>query len=298
MTTKSVHSARAGQRLQRIVLRFALYGGALIVGVPLALAYAMTSTLRAPISTTPTEGYETVSFVSEGLRLRGWLRKGAHDQAAFVIVHGLGDTLESYQEHARPLVDRGHTVLLFDLRAHGGSEGSRTTLGGHESEDVRAAMRYLREAELGGAGYVLMGHSMGAVAVLLAAADESDVRAVIAEAPYDTYRNTVTHHARIFFGLPSWMPWIPLSIGFAELIAGFDADAIDCVSAAERIHAPLLAIVDGEDSRMPEPVVRRIFDAHSGPKELWIAAGVDHVGAILNPDWKERIIEFLDDQGL
>jgi pimeloyl-ACP methyl ester carboxylesterase len=132
---------------------------------------------------------------------------------------------------------------------------------------------------------------MGSVAVLLAAADRTDVRAVIAEAPFDSYRNTVAHHARLLYGLPSWFPLIPLAILGAESLAGFDADDVDAVAAASRIQAPLLAIVDGDDRRMPEPVVRRIVDAHHGPMRL-DCSGVDHVGAIQHPDWKS-VVPFL-----
>ena len=283
---------------RRLLLRIALYGGALFVALPAVFAFVLTKAHRAPVSARPPARYEEVRFLSDGLRLRAWLSRGDRDLPAVIIVHGLGDTLESYQEHAESFIDRGHTVLLPDLRGHGGSESRYTTLGGHESEDVRAAMRYLKAVGLADDGFVLMGHSMGAVAVLLAAADRSDVRAVIAEAPFDTYRNTVADHARLVYGLPSWVPLIPLSIQGAEWRAGFDADAIDAVAAASRMQAPLLAIVDGDDRRMPEPVVRRIVDAHPGVNGLWIASGVDHVGAIYHPDWKTVVLGFLDEHRL
>ncbi|MGH9323613.1 MAG: alpha/beta hydrolase [Vicinamibacteria bacterium] len=271
-----------------------LYGGALFVALPIVLGHALTRTYHSGVSAEPPPGYESIGIESQGLRLRAWLARGVAGKPAVVIVHGLGDTLESYQRHALPFLERGHTVLLLDLRGHGGSEGSRTTLGGRESEDVRAAMSSLRQAGLADSGFVLMGHSMGAVAVLLAAGSESDVRAVIAEAPFDSYRNTVAHHARLLYGLPSWVPVIPLSIFAAEWLGDFDADAIDTVHAAERVEAPILAIVDGLDERMPESVVRRILDAHRGPHRLWIAAGVDHVGAIEHQDWGKEILQFLE----
>ena len=75
----------------------------------------------------------------------------------------------------------------------------------------------------------------------------------------------------------------------AEWRAGFDADDVDAVKAARRIKAPLLAIVDGEDRRMPERVVRRVWGAHPGPKDIWIAPGVDHVGAVQLREHPERI---------
>src|SRR5262249_35866518 len=163
----------------------------------------------------------------------------------------------SYVESARVLGHRGHSVLLLDLRGHGGSEGTRTTLGGREREDVRAGLAALAARGLSERGTVLMGTSMGAVSVLPAAVGDGRVRAAVAEAPFDTYRDSVAHPAALFYGLPRWLPIIPLSIAVAEWRAGFHADDVDAVDAARRVHAPLLAIVDGADPRMPEPVVRR-----------------------------------------
>ena len=285
-------------RRSRVLARVLLYGGLLFVGLPFAFSQVMIGTHRRTVSARPVEGYEQIQLVSDGLRLRAWLGRGRVDRPAFVVAHGLGDDLESYLGHARPLRARGHTVLLVDLRGHGGSEGSFTTLGGLESHDVRAAMAHLREAGLARAGIGLMGASMGAVAVLLAAADQPDVRVVVVEAPYDTYRDSIRHHAKLLYHVPPWLPLIPLSIRFAEWRAGFSADAIDCVVAARRIRAPLLAIVDGADERMPEPVVRRVVDAHPGAHRLWVAPGATHVGAILDPGWRGVVIGFLEEQGL
>jgi pimeloyl-ACP methyl ester carboxylesterase len=283
----------AANRATRIVLRLLLYGGALLVGVPLALSHVMTRTFRSPVTSRPPAGFEELTLSSDGLKLRAWLAKGDPAKPAALVIHGLGDSLESYLGHARLFRERGDTVLLVDLRGHGRSEGKLTTLGGLESHDVRAGLRYLREHDLARGGLVLMGHSMGAVAVLLAAAEQKDLRAVIVEAPYDTYRNTIAHHARLLYGLPSWVPIIPLAIRAAEWRAGFDADDIDAVKAARRIEAPLLAIVDGADPRMTVDIVKRVVDAHPGPKRLWVAPGVDHVGAIDHPDYRKVVLGFL-----
>jgi hypothetical protein len=39
--------------------------------------------------------------------------------------------------------------------------------------------------------------------------------------------------------------------------------------------------------------VRRVYEAHPGPKQLWVAPGVDHVGAILLPEYWPRVLDFL-----
>jgi uncharacterized protein len=276
--------------------RLVFYTFAVLVGVPLAFSQVLLrGAPEAP--SPPPPGYTAGSVVSEGLRLRTWTRRGSDARPAVVIVHGLGDSLESYVDRGDVLARRGHTVLLLDLRAHGASEGRYTTLGGHEREDVRAAMDALRKEGRALSGLVLMGHSMGAVAVLRAAAGQPDVRAVIAEAPYDTYRENVFHHAWLLYRLPRWVPIIPITIAIAEWRADFRADDVDAVKASASFAAPLLAIADGADSRMPEEVVRRVADAHAGPHQLWVAPGADHVGAILHPDYWRVVLSFLDRSG-
>jgi pimeloyl-ACP methyl ester carboxylesterase len=120
----------------------------------------------------------------------------------------------------------------------------------------------------------------------------------VAEAPYDSFRGTVLHHARLYYGLPEWFPLIPAAIRVAEWRAGFDADDVDTVAAARQLTAPLLLIRDGEDLRMPEPVVRRVYDAHRGPKQLWVAEGAPHSGGSHARGYWETVLGFLDKQGL
>ena len=49
---------------------------------------------------------------------------------------------------------------------------------------------------------------------------------------------------------------------------------------------------------MPEAVVRRVADAHAGPHQVWVAPGVEHVGAVLHPDHWRVVLTFLDAGGV
>jgi pimeloyl-ACP methyl ester carboxylesterase len=279
-------------RSAKILGRVIFYGVVVFVLLPLAFSQIMLRLPRQPVGRVHPP-FEEAFVASEGLRLRTWTVVGRPDRAAVVLVHGLGDSLEGYTGHARVLHHRGHTVLLVDLRAHGGSEGRDSTLGGRERADVRAAARHLRERGLAPAGLVFMGFSLGTAAVMGAAPDEPDVRAVVLEAPFDTARGTIAHHGWLLYRIPSWFPLGRLALAIAGWRAGFDPDEVDLVRAAARLRAPLLAIVDGDDPRMPEAVVRRVYDAHAGPKEIWVAPGAPHVGAVLHPDYWERVTAFL-----
>ena len=284
-------------RRARVLARVVSYAVAILVGVPLAFSQVMIGSFRQPAHPAP-PGYEEGRVESEGLKLRTWTLRGRPDKAAVVVGHGVGDTLESFTDFASRLNARGHTVLLLDFRGHGGSEGFYTTLGGREREDVRAAARSLRDRGLAGSGLVFIGFSMGAVAVLRAAADRTDVRAVVVEATYDTLAGTIAHHAWLFYRMPRWFPIVPLTTWLAGCRGGFDPAEVDAVFAASRCRSPLLAIADGADDRMPEAVVRRVFDAHPGPKTLWVAPGAPHVGAVLHPDYWPTVEAFLLANGL
>jgi len=285
-------------RRGRILLRVAFYSTVVLVVLPWVFSSLMVAPLPRQETRAPEPGFEELWLTSDGLRLRAWLSRGAGDQPAVVLTHGLGDSIESYADLARRWVRRGHTALLVEMRAHGKSEGKHTTLGGLEKHDLEAGIDALRSRDLDRQGLILSGVSMGSVAVLLAAAGRSDLRAVLAEAPYDSFRETMAHHGQLFYGLPRWVPLVPMSIAVAEWRAGFDADAIDSVAAARRIRAPLLLIVDGVDPRMPEPVVRRILDAHPGPKRLWVAPGEGHAAGSLNEGYWPTVESFLAENGL
>jgi uncharacterized protein len=284
-------------RRARVLARLALYGGALVLGLPVALSQLMLGTVRQA-SHAAYPPFEESWLRSDGLRLRAWTVRGKPERAAVVVAHGLGDTLESFAGVALDLHARGHTVLLLDMRGHGGSEGRYTTLGARERDDVRAAMAGLRSRGLAPAGFVLMGYSLGSAAVLRAAALEPETRAVVVEAPFDTYRDTVALHGTLLYGLPRWFPLTPLAIAVAEWRGGFDADDVDLLVAARATRAPLLAIADGDDPRMPEWVVRRVYDAHPGPKAFWLAPGVDHVGASQLSEYWPTVLRFLESQGI
>jgi uncharacterized protein len=284
-------------RRARVLARLALYGTALLAGLPLAFSEVLVRPLRQPVSPPP-PGVEEERIVASGLKLRTWTWPAGPDRAAVIVVHGVGDSLESFAEYASVLAQRGHTVLLLDLRGHGGSEGRHTTLGALEREDVRAAMAHLRARGRARGGLVLMGFSLGTSAVLHAAVSEPDVRAVVLEAPFDSYRGTVAHHAWLYYRIPRWLPLLPLTVAIAEWRGGFDADTVDLVAAAGRTAAPLLVIVDGADPRMPEAVGRRVYDAHRGPKSLWVAPGAEHVGAILHREYWPHVLGFLEAHGL
>ena len=132
------------------------FGSVLIAAYLAASGYigaTLTTTSRTPFEHFPDAyglPYENVRFPSHAdrLQLSGWLLGPVESAAAsrpVVIVHGWQQNRQSeldgrVLEVAAHLVGRGRTVLLFDLRGWGRSNGTRVSLGPAEAHDVRGAL--------------------------------------------------------------------------------------------------------------------------------------------------------------
>lgn len=235
---------------------------------------------------------EEVELRSEdGFRLAAWwMPSGKPGKAPVVILHGLGASKAHMIDYILFAQKQGHPTLAIDFRGHGGSDPSLTSIGFYESRDVTAAMQFVRERGTGDP--VLWGTSMGAVSALLAAARDGEAAGLIADAPFDTYRQTVLHHARLFYGI-SEFPLITLAMPMIERRVGFRVDEVDCLRAAEQIQAPLLVLAGEKDMRMPPAMVKTIYERAAGPKEFWIIPGEGHENRNFGSQFQEKIADFL-----
>ena len=180
---------------------------------------------------------------------------------------------------AASLMAKGIAVLRFDFTGLGSSEGdfANSTFSSNVADLVRAA-DHLREIRKGPA--VLIGHSLGGAAVLAAAAQIPDAKAVVTiGAPSDPAHVTGLFRDRIddirkqgkvevsLAGRP-----FPISSGFLDDIAeqGLMAHITNLHKALLIMHAPTDAIVGIDNAS-------RIFVAAKHPKSFVSLAGADHL---------------------
>ena len=227
----------------------------------------------------------------DGLRLSAWwMPEGKPGRAPVVVLHGLGASKAHMIDYILLAQEQGNPTLAIDFRGHGSSDPSLTSIGFYESRDAAAAMRFVREK--GAGDPVLWGTSMGAVSALLAAAKDGSAAGVIADAPFDTYRNTVLHHAQLMYGLPEY-PLVALAFPMIESRARFRIADVDCLRAAHEIRAPMLVLAAEKDTRMPIPVVHSVYDQAAGPKEFWVIPGEGHENRGFGQAFQKKIADFL-----
>ena len=143
----------------------------------------------APAAETRAAG-RTVSFPSaDGTTLAAQFYEASpRPSPGVVLVHMLSRSKADWDDIAQQLEGAGIAALAIDLRGHGGSGGSASTLA-DMTRDVRAAVQWLstrpsvRPDAIG-----VVGASLGANLALLTAADQPLVRIVAAVSPSLDYR--------------------------------------------------------------------------------------------------------------
>lgn len=239
----------------------------------------------------PYEDWTTTS--EDGVSLAAWFvpAEGDSRKPPLIVVHGLGASKE-FQIHYIILGHRlGFPVLAIDLRGHGKSEKTMTTLGWKEPLDLKAWTDKLESK--GYSSPFVWGTSLGAVTALRFVSEDPRAGGVIADAPFDNLRNSMAVHARLFFGLPAF-PFVDLVSWELERLYSLDPRKIDCVKAAGKIHVPLLVIAAEEDRRMPVNVVQKIYDAASEPKKWWVIPHASHEERTFAPDFRHVVGDFLE----
>jgi pimeloyl-ACP methyl ester carboxylesterase len=143
----------------------------------------------------------------------------------------------------------------------------------------------------------LFGVSMGAAAALLAAAEYPEVTTVVADSSFLSLEHTVTHHLKMFWGLPRF-PLGDELLFFIETLAGFRSEDLDLEKAVARISTtPLLFLAGTRDRRMPIEAQRRLYAAAKSPLSRFVTVeGASHGAAYrTDPELYEKVLlEFLE----
>jgi pimeloyl-ACP methyl ester carboxylesterase len=179
-------------------------------------------------------------------------RRGRGVRLPVVMAHGLMETKERHFKRAWNLNARGHDVVLFDHRGHGGSTFRSLTFGVEEKHDMAAVIDEAQRRGLipGGGKVLTMGFSLGGGTVLQHAAIDDRVAGVIALAPFADFRGAIESFRRT---LAPWVNRDWLNAGFESACdeAGFHLDEASAVEAFRQIDVPVLLAEGGQDPFLP-----------------------------------------------
>ena len=192
-----------------------------------------------------------VSFPTvRGRTLCGWWLDGQLNRGVVIVTHGWGANREMMLPLARSVRDAGWRVLLFDARNHGESDDDDFSSMPRFAEDTEAAIDWVRNRSDGASvPVVLIGHSVGAAAVLLVASRRRDIHGVISLSafahPEDMMRRWLAWKRLPFFPIG----WYVLR--HVERVIGHRFDDIAPVRTLPRVDCPVLLAHGQSDPIIP-----------------------------------------------
>ena len=231
--------------------------------------------------------YEHVFFDSaDGTRLSGWfipalgVEKPADAKGTVIHLHGNAQNMTAHWSFAEFVPRRGYNLFAFDYRNYGDSDPVRPGPQG-VFEDSVAALDYLRtRTDIDTGKLFVFGQSLGGMlAIAAVGASPQGVLAVLAEAPFHSYSQTIRDK----------MPHVT-----AELDDTYTATAF----VAKLAPIPLLLLHGTRDVIVPYSHSVRLLEEAGEPKELVTIEGGDHVDAMVERvrgmTYQDLMIDFFD----
>jgi dienelactone hydrolase len=247
---------------------------------------AQRETVAAPALVGALECRE-VSFPSRDGRARisaTLLHAGAAACPAVVLVvgqvgcWGSDARVEGRSLHVRTLAQalrsRGITVLVTRLRGHGDSE----------RHDVLGAVDYLLSQGHAPGRIGVIGASLGACAVLMAAAEEPAIAAVVADSPRRELRREARSPAEVLMPAARWL---------GRLFSGVDVGLRPWLGDLAALRNRAVMVVHGRGDRLVPPSVGQAV-AEACDARLWLTASGSHAGTLHEalPLYITRVVDF------
>jgi uncharacterized protein len=224
---------------------------------------------------------EITLATADGIELSAWYVPTARaypGQASptVLLAHGLLDWKATMLQLVPWLHTAGYNVMLLDFRGHGRSDEVPTTLGRLEALDVQAALDWLEKEEVG-EWVGGLGMSLGAAALVNAAAEGSDLDALVLDSLFADWGDT--DFAEDYRLPPEWLvPDVPNPVDMMPALA-----------------VPVFIIHGTADILTDTEHAYRLHNAANRPKRLWINDSGHAWSAWTYPDrYQEMVLDFFD----
>ncbi len=284
-----------------------LLAAILILAAGAATLYTLRMTLENQIystsgdrigSATPADlglPYADVEFKSaSGLRIRGWFIRG-NTEGCVVLGPGKGANRWDVLSYAPFLYRAGYSVLLFDPRSTGLSQGEKYAFGYFESRDMIRAAVYL-EAAYRVEHVGILGFSAGGTAAILAALEEPRIKAVVADSAFASLDRAA---AGSMSGIRKLLFKSVLPVFRIQAKRMLEVDVFEELDLTDKIRdleKPVFFIHGTRDQVIGPGNSELLHCLAPGPKGLWRVPGAGHVQAFSHHPqaYKDRVLAFFE----
>ena len=256
------------------------------MGISGYVGWNLTHPNRKPVVSNPSEfglTYQNVKFSSQNdnVNLAGWYIPAENSKAIVIQAHGYGGS-RTKEEPSLPLtealVKKGISVLMFDFRASGESEGSLVSVGDFEQRDLLGAFNYVKS--LGYQNIGIIGYSMGASTTAVVAANEAGIKSVVLDSPFADLNEYLQVNMPLWTKLPNF-PFTPLILHEIPIITGIKPENVSPYHEMEKFkERPVLFIAGDADETIPMENSKELWEkVNNLNDEFWVVPGAKHVGS-------------------
>jgi dienelactone hydrolase len=223
--------------------------------------------------------YEDASFKSrgDGVLLKGWYLPGEKNSVILIVHGGFQNRIDDNVDTmglTRALVKTGYSVLLFDLRGRGESEGKGLALSNIEP-DIGGAVDYLISRGYDAKDICILGFCSGA-ALACIFASQNRIGALILDGCFIDVPTEVARQAESI-GIPQFLEsfFMPGGLFMARIMYGYHL--VNPIDVIHKVACPILFIHEENDEFIPYEEVLQLFRASNNPaNEVWEASGTLH----------------------
>ena len=227
---------------------------------------------------------------SKRLAVRLLLPAGREPAGVVLIIHGWGGSSADMAAVGRALSDAGFGALLVDARCHGLSDDDDFASMPRFAEDIESALRWLGGVHgWSPSDVVLLGHSVGAGAALLAAT-RTPVAGVVAIAcmahPHEMMTAMMARR-----GLPAAATRYVLRR--LQHLIGQPFDSFAPINTIGLQTRPVLLVHGDQDDVVPVGDAHRLLRAAQGDAALLVAPGAGHRSVEAFLDHAPQVVDFV-----
>jgi dipeptidyl aminopeptidase/acylaminoacyl peptidase len=188
-------------------------------------------------------------LTSDNQNISGWYVESPESDRAIILVHGLHSSRTQefagqFAEFGAELNRQGFSILMIDLRGHGQSADAKLTFGLTERKDIIAATNWLKQKGFQTGKIGVLGVSMGSACVIGAAADHSDIAAIVIDSGYAEVYPIMQKHWQSVSGLPD--VFLPSTMIFGHLFTGYDLTLSKPVQEIHRLAPRPVLLIHSE----------------------------------------------------
>lgn len=246
---------------------------------------------------TPHKKVEITTF--DGLTLRGRYYEFSPDAPIEIMMHGYHGNLErDLSGGIFRALNIGHSVLTYDHRGSGLSDGNTLTFGINESRDCRRWIDFVLKEINPDAKIILSGVSMGAATAMITSGYDDlpeNIVGIVADCGYTSAKDIIKKVIREMKLPPNILyPFVKLG---ARLYGGFNLDEFSPIEQVAKSKIPTIFVHGDQDFFVPIDMSERNFEASNATKkELYIVEGAAHGLAyvVAGDKYLDKLSEFFD----